>query len=300
MSKEWGIYEEGFSNGVAYGDLDNDGDLDLVINNLNDVASVFKNQAVENSLGNYIKLRFKGPENNPFGIGAKVWVTNDTITQYQELTMTRGFQSSVPAELVFGLGESKKIKKIRVEWPDGNTYEFEPNGVNETKVLDYKYASVDTAVQKKKKSVLFEDITQQAEIKHLHKENSFDDYRYQVLLPHNISEYGPALAVGDINNDALDDFYIGASYGGGVGQLYTQQADGTFVAIGDAPWKNSQFQEDTAAVFFDVNADGLQDLYVVSGGNEYPKGHKAYQDRLYLNKGGGGKFQDAGRTRCRE
>nr|WP_262916799.1 VCBS repeat-containing protein [Aestuariivivens insulae] len=292
VSEAWGIYEKGFSNGVAYADLDNDGDLDLVISNLNDIASVFKNQAVENALGNYIKFRFKGPENNPFGIGAKVWVTNDSITQYQELTMTRGFQSSVPAELIFGLGNSTGIKSIKVEWPDGNTYLLENVKVNQTKVLDYELASAITETEKeqKKNKGLFEDVTQKVGLHHKHTENAFDDYRYQVLLPHNISEYGPALSVSDINNDGLDDFFIGASYGD-VGKLYVQQLDGTFISLKNMPWENAKFQEDTAALFFDVNGDGLKDLYVVSGGNEYPKNHKGYQDRLYLNSGEG-RFTD--------
>lgn len=284
VTEQWGIYEKGFSNGAAYGDLDNDGDLDLVINNLNDVASVFKNHAVEKSLGNYIKLKFKGPKNNPFGIGTKVWITNDTITQYQELTLTRGFQSSVPAELTFGLGNSTAIKQVKIEWPDGRVQLMENPKINQTQTVNYDSSSKGIPILPSTNKEIFEDITAKVGLVHRHKENPFDDYRYQVLLPHNISEYGPALSVGDVNNDGLDDFYIGASYGE-VGKLYLQQADGSFVPLNKVPWKNAKFQEDTAALFFDADGNGYLDLYVVSGGNEYPNGHRAYQDRLYLNMG---------------
>lgn len=285
VTEQWGFYEKGFSNGAAYGDLDNDGDLDLVINNLNEVASVFKNRAVENSLGNFVKIRLMGPENNPFGIGAKVWVSTKEGQQYQELIMTRGFQSSVPAELVFGLGHSDRIASIKVEWPDGNTYLLEDVEVNITQVLDYDMSSK-TLHSERENKAFFKDITHDAGIFYRHKENTFDDFRYQVLLPHSISEYGPALAVGDINNDGLDDFYIGSSYDG-LGTLFIQQSDGKFKEMRDAPWIESRFQEDTGAIFIDADGDGLQDLYVASGGNEYPAGHGAYQDRLYINLGEG-------------
>ncbi len=285
VTEEWGFYEKGFSNGSAYADLDNDGDLDLVINNLNEAASVFKNNAVENGLGNYIKIKFKGPVNNPFGIGAKVWVSTEENNQYQELTLTRGFQSSVPAELVFGLGDNDKIEKIKVEWPNGNTYFLKDVETNTTQLVDYE-VSFEAPSLVKEDHTFFKDITQEAGINYRHKENVFDDYRYQVLLPHNISEYGPALAVGDINNDGLDDFYIGSSYGS-TGSLFAQQNDGKFKEIKNGPWTESKFQEDTSAIFFDADGDELPDLYVVSGGNEYPAGHQAYQDRLYMNLGDG-------------
>ncbi len=285
VTEEWGLYEKGFSNGSAYADLDNDGDLDLVINNLNDVASIFKNSAVERSLGNFIKVKFKGAVNNPFGIGSKVWVSTKENSQYQELVMTRGFQSSVPAELVFGLGKNDTITNIKVEWPNGNISMLDNIGVNTTQVFDYA-ESVENQYNPKEDPTFFIDITQASSIAHKHVENAFDDYRYQVLLPHNISEYGPALAVGDIDNDGLDDFFIGGSYGN-IGSLYMQQKDGAFKEIIEIPWAESKFQEDTSALFFDANSDGLLDLYVVSGGNEYPAGHKAYQDRLYMNLGNG-------------
>ncbi|WP_373518144.1 VCBS repeat-containing protein, partial [Pricia sp.] len=290
VTEAWGLYEKGFSNGSAYGDLDNDGDLDLVINNLNDPASVFKNKAVENGLGNFIKIKFKGPDTNPFGIGAKVWVSTLENEQYQELTMTRGFQSSVPAELVFGLGDSESITNIKVEWPNGNTSLSENVEANITQVFNYT-ASIKAKNLAEEKITLFKDITDETGISHKHEENVFDDYRYQVLLPHNISEYGPALAVGDINNDDLDDFYIGGSYGN-IGSLYIQQKDGKFKEKMEIPWADAKFQEDTSAIFSDVNGDGLLDLYVVSGGNEYPAGHQAYQDRLYMNLGEG-KFAES-------
>lgn len=284
VTEQWGLYEMGFSNGAAYGDLDNDGDLDLVINNLNDVASVFKNYAVEKSLGNYVKLKFKGPKNNPFGIGTKVWMSNDSITQYQELTMTRGFQSSVPAELTFGMGNSTAIKQVKIEWPDGKTQLLQNLKVDQTQIVNYDSSSMSSPNMLSSNNDMFEDITAHVGPIHRHNENLFDDYSYQVLLPHKISEYGPALSVGDVNNDGLDDFFVGASYGE-VGKLYVQRSDGSFIPLNNVPWEAAKFQEDTAALFFDADENGFLDLYVVSGGNEYPNGHPAYQDRLYLNMG---------------
>ncbi|MFS4417472.1 VCBS repeat-containing protein [Maribacter sp. 2307ULW6-5] len=285
VTEKWGFYEKGFSNGSAYADLDNDGDLDLVINNLNEEASVFKNNAVENGLGNFIKVKFKGPAKNPFGIGAKVWVSTKENEQYQELTLTRGFQSSVPAELVFGLGDNDRVHRVVVEWPTGSTSILQDVEINTTMVVDHA-GSQETPATVKEASSLFKDITDDAGLVFKHEENSFDDYRYQVLLPHNISEYGPALAVGDINNDGLDDFYVGGAYGS-TGSLFVQEGNGKFKEIKEGPWIESKFQEDTSAIFVDTNGDGLQDLYVVSGGNEYPVGHQAYQDRLYINLGAG-------------
>lgn len=285
VTEKWGFYEAGFSNGSAYGDLDNDGDLDLVINNLNDPASIFKNLAAEQGLGNYVKIRLTGPENNPFGIGAKAWVATENGEQYKELSLTRGFQSSVPAELVFGLGKSQSITYVMIEWPDGATSLLENIDVNTTQVIAHSNASKISKPEKISHPI-FEDITDELNIAHKHTENNFDDYKYQVLLPHSISEYGPALAVGDINNDGLDDFYVGGSYGN-TGSLFIQQTTGKFKELKDGPWQESKFQEETSALFFDANGDGLKDLYVVCGGNEYPAGNSAYQDRLYVNKGNG-------------
>ncbi|MCY4215718.1 MAG: VCBS repeat-containing protein [Flavobacteriaceae bacterium] len=285
VTESWGFYEKGFSNGAAYGDLDNDGDLDLVINNLNDYASVFKNNAIENDLGNFIKIKLRGPSSNPFGIGSKVWVSSNSDIQYQELMMTRGFQSSVPPELVFGLDKTKKIDSIKVEWPNGKVSKLFDAVINKTFEIDYATSQESLSEQKQNPS-LFKDITQELKLFHKHKENEFDDYKYQVLLPHKISEYGPALAIGDINNDNLDDFYIGGAYGS-LGALFVQQKYGGFTELSSFPHALSKFQEDTSAVFFDANSDGLEDLYVASGGNEYPPNHKAYQDRLYMNLGEG-------------
>ncbi|MBD3628942.1 VCBS repeat-containing protein [Cyclobacterium sp.] len=286
VSESWGINFNGFSNGVAYADLDNDGDLDLVINNLDDRASIYENNASEKDSANFLQIELKGNAANTLGIGAKIWLETDAGTQYQELTLTRGFQSSVDPIIHFGIGKAGSIKKIRVLWPDGRESLLENIPANQRITLNDSDAEEARPAKSVSQPGLFSDITSLTSIDHQHTENTFDDFQYQVLLPHKISEYGPGLAVGDIDNDGLDDFYIGGA-SGQSGKMFVQNQDGTFAEILHELWEKDKFQEDVGAMFFDANGDGLSDLYVVCGGNELRKGDAYYQDKFYINRGDG-------------
>lgn len=275
-NKDWNLSYKGFSNGVSYGDLDNDGDLDLVINNLDDVASIFKND----SKSNYLKIKFKGSKNNPLGLGAKVTLKSQKINQFQEFTLTRGFQSSVEPIMHFGLGDDKIIDTLQVVWPNNKEQTLYNIDVNKTLELEFKDA-INVESKKIKKSHLFEDITLKSGIDFKHTEDLYNDFKNEPLLPHKNSQLGPALVVGDINNDGLDDFFIGNA-ANSEAVMYVQNTSGTFEIL-KGPWQNDLDKEDTGALFFDADGDNDLDLYVVSGGNDSSKTAEYYQDRLYVN-----------------
>ncbi|MBJ6367464.1 VCBS repeat-containing protein [Snuella sedimenti] len=286
VSKSWGINLKGFSNGVAYADLDNDGDLDLVVNNLDDTSTIYENKVSNNKSNHYLRLKLQGPQANAFGLGTKIWIEDGANSQFQEVTLTRGFQSSVEPIVHFGVGKSETVKEVRILWQDGKEEILHNVKANQTLNVNYESAVLTESKTAKTTKSYFSDITKTAQLNYKHEENWFDDFRYQVLLPHKTSQYGPALAVGDIDNDGLDDFYIGGA-NRASGKMYRQNEDGTFSEIATEIWDNDKQQEDVSATFFDANGDGLLDLYVVSGGNEYRRGNAYYQDRFYLNKGNG-------------
>ncbi|MGE5944541.1 MAG: VCBS repeat-containing protein, partial [Flavobacteriales bacterium] len=288
VNEKWGIEMEGFSNGVAYADLDNDGDLEIVISNIDDRATLFENTSSET---NYISINFEGKDGNKFGLGNKVYVTNNNETQMQELTLTRGFQSSVAPELHFGLGQSKTIEKLKVVWGDGKIQEL--NNVNANQKLRLKYADAVTEnvrENSQKADVLFQTVAETSTVfpTFKHEENIFDDFETQVLLPHKMSMFGPALAVGDLNNDGLDDYFIGGS-SGFEGQLFYQTSNGSFEKQTQSFFAEDKVSEDLGTLIFDADNDGDNDLYVVSGGYEFLTDNRAknLQDRLYLNDGKG-------------
>lgn len=277
VSTSWNADIEGFSNGIAYGDLDNDGDLDLVINNIDQKASVLQNKTHGS---NYIRFTLKGSEKNPMGIGAKVKITSGNLTQELEHTLTRGFQSSMEPILHFGLEKNEKVEALEVLWPDGKVEHLKDIAANTTVELHYANARIAEPIRKTQ-SVAFEDITLKTGIDFKHQEDLYDDFRAEPLLPHKNSQLGPALAVGDADNDGLNDIFIGNATNNKA-SLFLQNTDGSFSEMA-GPWELDQHQEDTGAVFFDADADGDMDLYVVSGGNTIFIDDAFYQDRLYLN-----------------
>ncbi len=282
-NKEWGFQQKVNSNGVAYADLDNDGDLDLILNNQLDLASIYKN----NQSNPFIALSLLGKDNNPNAIGAKVTVYTQHQKQTKELYTCRGFQSSVTHKLHFGLGSSTHIDSIAIAWPNGVSQTLYDIIGNQNLTVKYPTNGDQLKPLLKKKT---EPITilpsEELGIIYTNKETAFDDYRLQVLLPQKQSEKGAALAVTDVNNDGKDDFFVGNAKGA-VAKLYLQNKDGTFRASSRKIFENDIHYEDTKALFFDMDSDGDQDLYVASGSYEDIDNTTFLQDRIYENDGNG-------------
>lgn len=282
MSGEWNLTKPTSTNGAAYADLDNDGDLDIVGNNINDAAFVYRNNTNELEQSNYLKVKLKGTFGNVDGIGARVTIETDGVKQTKELYLSRGFQSSVSRVLHFGIGTSSSIQTLKVDWPDGQTQSIAEVVPNQQITLDYEN-SVGFVAASMSENATFQDATDKIGISYKHVENEFDDYKRESLLPHKMSQNGPGLSTGDINNDGLDDFYIGGAKNQSSA-LFVQQKDGTFNSILKSLWEKDKGYEDVASVFFDADKDGDLDLYVVSGGSEEKEG-QYYQDRFYENLG---------------
>ncbi len=291
VSDDWGTGKmKGYFNGAAYADLDNDGKLDLVINCINAKAIVLKNNAPAK---NFLSLAFKGEGMNKFGIGTKAWLwahdprSGKQIMQYQELMLTRGFQSSSDTRLHFGL-DSMNVDSMLVVWPDQKFQVIRSTGINKQLIVYQKDAGsvFNYHLFFPEKKAILQDITNQVKSGWKHKEDDFNDFGMQYLIPHKESTRGPKIAVCDVNKDGLDDFYAcGAK--GQPGVLMIQQKDGTFISSDTALFLKDAICEDVDAVFFDANGDGYPDLYVVSGGNEPPASPLSLEDRLYLNDGKG-------------
>ncbi|HVU59209.1 MAG TPA: VCBS repeat-containing protein [Puia sp.] len=299
VSDDWGTGKmKGYYNGAAYADLDNDGRLDIVINCIDAKATLLKNNTPGD---NYLSLSFKGEGMNTFGIGTKAYLwTRDSSTgqssaagrpsmQYQELMLTRGFQSSSDTRLHFGLGNAGIIDSLLIVWPDQRYQVLKKISPRQRLTVAQKDASGHFDYHRffpPKKPVL-EDITSQVACQWRHQEDDFSDFNIQYLIPHKESTRGPKIAVADVNKDGLDDFYAcGAK--GQPGALMVQQQNGSFTSIDTALFAKYAPAEDVDAVFFDANGDGWQDLLVISGGNE-PQGNTPFllTDRLFINDGKG-------------
>lgn len=286
VSSDWGLDETGYSMGAAYGDLDNDGDLDLVVNQLNAPAVVYRNNAEKMTGNHYLKIRLEGKQPNGYGIGSRVVVEADAKKMMQELHPTRGWLSSVDYALNFGLGTAEKINRIQISWPDGSRQTVEHVPVDQTLTIRQEGGQPEEA-QPLATPPLFSDVTNQAGIAFQHQENNFSDFNNERLLPHSLTHEGPRIAVADVNQDGLEDFFVGGA-AGQSGELYLQKSGASlsFTKGPGAVFSADQEKEDVAAAFFDADGDGDQDLYVVSGGGQYLKSvHN--QDRLYVNDGQG-------------
>lgn len=283
----WGLGEPSFSNGAAYGDLDNDGDLDLVVNNNNAALGVFRNQSVEKLKTHFLRVKLKGMGANPHAIGAKVYVYQKGQTQYLQQMPNRGFQSSSDLNLVFGLGKNPQIDSLTVIWPDDKKQALKNIKADTELTLDYKSAKEIWKIPVPKAVVApLKDITAKSGLDFLHEENNFVDYNRDGLLKQMYSTQGPALAVGDINGDGLDDAYIG----GGAGKpraIFVQNVNGVFSKSTQAAFSSPNNADETAATFFDADGDKDLDLYIVTGGNEFLTGEAVLADILYLNDGKG-------------
>ena len=281
--QKWGLQQKVNSNGAAYADFDNDGDLDLVINNENDVASLYKN----NSINNYLNIKLTGPKLNKLAIGSKVKITTTDGSQIQELYLNRGFQSSVSNVINFGVGNIKTIDKIEVIWPDGTVSIRNSINSNQTIAISTSDASPENITIDQNLNNSFYLVNNESiGINYKHQENNFDDYSKQLLLPQKQSTQGPCLSVADVNGDNLDDFYVGGALTQ-TGQLYIQNSNGTFDVIATNSFNLDKNHEDIASLFFDADNDNDLDLYLCSGGYELNEKDPLLQDRLYLNDGKG-------------
>ncbi|GAA3605592.1 VCBS repeat-containing protein [Flavivirga amylovorans] len=289
MVSEWGWEEKTFSNGAIYADLDNDGDLDYVINNIDQEASIYRNNNLDKN--NYLQVTLKGSEKNKNGLGTKVYVSSDSLEQYNELTLSRGFQSSVAPQLHFGLGKTENISMVKVVWPNGSISEIKNVKANQNMVVDFSSA-INQSKERFEQPTIFETVALDSlQVDFKHSENNYNDYYFEPLLPHKTSMLGSGVAVADVNGDGLEDFYIGGS-SQQAGALFIQNSKGKFDKTNHDVWDIDKAREDMSALFFDADSDGDQDLYVVSGGNEKSEDVSHYQDRLYINNGQG-KFTKA-------
>ena len=284
-TSEWGFDKKGVSAGAAYVDLDNDGDLDLVINKSNDFAGIYKNNSEVRNKNNYLRVQLNGGKANQRGIGTKVKLFCKGQQYYQEQSPVRGFQSSSDPVLNFGVGKNTIIDSILIIWPNDNFQKLVSVKVNQSIIIKMADATVkwkyDTVADKR--NVLF---TQTIMPEVHHHENSFNDFTVQSLLPNYLSRQGPCIEVADVNKDGLEDFFIGGAKGQ-AGQLFLQNKNHSFTLKPTAAFVKDAASEDVAATFFDADNDGDLDLYVASGGFEFNENDAAYQDRLYINDGKG-------------
>lgn len=285
VGKEWGLADFSFSNGAAQGDLDNDGDLDLVVNNIDDNSFLYKNLSVENGDKNFLKIVTKGALSESF---AKVSIEYSGLSQMIETRRVRGYRSSHENIAHFGLGPNKIIDTITVTWLNGKIEKRYNVESNSTLNFFEKDAVISLESPVTSNSILFTPIKNESiEIEFVHKENSYDDFEKEVLLPYKQSTQGPFISKGDINGDSLDDFYIGGA-SGQSGVLYVQKENGKFRIEKVKAFVEDKNYEDMESIFFDFDNDDDMDLFVVSGGNEFANYSSLYADRLYLNNGKGG------------
>ncbi len=296
-SSEWGMGEPTFSNGAAYADLDNDGDLDVVINNINDKAILYENEFGNNSdtANHYLQITFNGNTPNTDGFGTWVKLFYKGGQQAYEHYNVRGYLSSVSTIAHFGLGNISSIDSIVVIWPDNKRQKL--FNVKTNQLLTVKQSDAkDLFDWKEPRSTiqpLFTDITKASGINFNHQEIDYIDFNVQRLLPHKLSEYGPALAAGDLNGDGLDDLVVGGSYGNSA-KFFKQRPDSRFDSIDLIPGANglTKRSEDLGIVLFDADNDKDLDIYIASGGYENPALTFSYRDRFFINNGKGSFKED--------
>lgn len=284
-SDKWGFKEKTYSNGAAYADFDNDGDLDIVLNNIDDEAYFYKNNASD--INNYIQvvLQAGGRYNIALSLNAKVKLYVDDEIQFQEFSLVRGFQSSMDDVLHFGIGGKTSVDSLVVQWSDGRRQKIVNPEINQRHIVDKTKSGNSYANATQLISSIFEKTTLTG-LNFEHQENEYDDFINELLLPHKNSHHGPSISIADVNGDGLDDLFVGGAMGQ-ESQMFTQKESGGFSKLNSSAIANDRGCEDINSVFFDVDNDGDNDLYVISGGNEFDKNSNQLVDRLYLNNGEG-------------
>ncbi len=282
-SQAWGMTQEAYGNGAAYADLDNDGDLDLVINNINDKAFIYQNHTVETGHddAHYLRIALQGAEGNRNGIGARITLHYKNGQQVREYTPQRGYQSTVEPCLHFGLGKVAVVDTLRVQWPGGREQVLTNVSANRLLTLREHDAMPAAATPETRQATVFNEVSAQTGLQYRHSEDEYIDFKATPTLPLKHSQSGPAVAIGDINNDGIDDVILcGAARR--AARIFIQKTDGTFTTD-SLPAKG---HEDAGLLLFDADGDGDNDLYCASGSSEFTTEHAFYQDRFYRNTGG--------------